>query len=66
MPFPWARYWRRVGVIFVIALIASLLLTVVLNGGHVDAGTILVSTTDSVVLAVILAFPFTQRIYRGP
>ncbi len=66
MPFPWARYWRRVGVIFVIALIASLLLTAVLNGGRVDAGTILVSATDSIVLAVILAFPFTQRIYRGP
>ncbi len=66
MPFPWARYWRRVGVIFVIALIVSLLLTAVLNGGRVDTGTVLVSATDSIVLAVILAFPFTQRIYRGP
>ena len=66
MPFPWSRFWRRVAVIFVVALAISLLVTASLNGGRLDSQTILVSVVDSLVLAAALAFPLTQRVYRGP
>lgn len=66
MPFPWRRYWRRVGVIFVAALLVSIAVTAVINGGHVALQSLLIALVDSVVLAVVVAFPLTQPIYRGP
>lgn len=66
MPFPWSRYWRRVGAIFVVALLVSLAAALMLNEGRLGPETVLVAVVDSVVLAVVAAFPLTQRIYRGP
>jgi hypothetical protein len=66
MQFPWARYWRRVGAIFVLALLLSLVAALALNGGRLGLDTVLVAVVDSVVLAIVAAFPLTQRIYRGP
>lgn len=66
MPFPWSRYWRRVGVVFVIAFIISLITMARFDGGHVEAEVILVAIVDSVVVAVVAAFPLTRRVYRGP
>ena len=66
MPFPWSRYWRRVGVVFVVVLLLSLAAALALNDGRPSLEAVLVTVVDSVVLAVIVAFPLTQRIYRGP
>lgn len=66
MPFPWTRYVRRVGVVFVIALVISVAFTALLNGGRLSFETVLFAVTDSFVLAVLLGFPLTQRINRGP
>ena len=66
MPFPWSRYWRRVGVLFVVVLLLSLAAALALNDGRPGLEAVLVAVVDSVVLAVVAAFPLTQRIYRGP
>jgi hypothetical protein len=66
MPFPWSRYWRRVGVLFVVVLLVSLAAALALNDGRLGLETVLVTVVDSVVLAIVAAFPLTQRIYRGP
>ncbi len=66
MPFPWPRFWRRVAVIFVIALVISLIASVAIGHGSLDSLGILVAVVDSAVLAVVLAFPLTQRVYHGP
>ena len=66
MPFPWSRYWRRVGALFVVVLLVSLAAALALNDGRLGPETVLVTVVDSVVLAVVAAFPLTQRIYRGP
>ena len=66
MPFPWSRYWRRVGVVFVVVLLLSLAAALALNDGRPGLEAVLVAVVDSVVLAVVAAFPLTQRIYRGP
>jgi hypothetical protein len=66
MPFPWSRYWRRVGVLFVVLLLVSLAAALALNEGRLGLETVLVTVVDSAALAVIAAFPLTQRIYRGP
>ena len=66
MPFPWPRFWRRVAVIFVIALVVSLVVSANIGHGGLDVFGILVAVVDSAVLAVVLAFPLTQRVYRGP
>jgi len=66
MPFPWARYRRRVALVFVVALAISLLVMAGANDGRVDGVTVLVAIVDSAVLAVVVAFPLSQRIYRGP
>lgn len=66
MAFPWRRYWLRVGLIFVVALVLSLAAAVGLNGGRLNLEALLVALVDSAVLAVVVAFPLTQRIYRGP
>ena len=66
MPFPWSRYWRRVGGLFVVVLLVSLAAALALNAGRLDPEAVLVTVVDSVVLAVVAAFPLTQRIYRGP
>jgi hypothetical protein len=66
MPFPWSRYWRRVGVLFVVVLVVSFAAALALNGGRLGLETVLVTVVDSVVLAIVAAFPLTQRIYRGP
>lgn len=66
MRFPWRRYWRRVGVIFVIAVIVSIAATVLINDGHVVPQSLVAAVIDSVVLAIVAAFPLTQPIYRGP
>lgn len=66
MPFPWPRFWRRVAVIFVIALVISLVASAAIGHGSLDLFGILVAVVDSAVLAVVLAFPLTQRVYHGP
>jgi hypothetical protein len=66
MPFPWSRYWRRVGALFAVVLLLSLAAALALNGGRLGLETVLVTVVDSVVLAIVAAFPLTQRIYRGP
>jgi hypothetical protein len=66
MPFPWSRYWRRVGALFVVVLLMSLAAALALNDGRLGLETVLVTVVDSVVLAIVAAFPLTQRIYRGP
>lgn len=66
MPFPWGRYWRRVGVVFVLALLVSILVMAVVNDGRITFESMLVAVVDSVVLAVVVAFPLAQPIYRGP
>jgi hypothetical protein len=66
MPFPWSRYWRRVGALFVVLLLVSLAAALALNEGRLGLEAVLVTVVDSVVLAVVAAFPLTQRIYRGP
>lgn len=65
MPFPWARYWRRVGVLFVVALILSLIAMFYFNHGRVELIVVLTALVDSIVLAVVVAFPLTQRIPRS-
>jgi multidrug efflux pump subunit AcrB len=66
VPFPWPRFWRRAAIIFVVALAISLVLTASFNGGRLSAETIVMSVVDSAVLGAALAFPLTQRVYRGP
>ena len=66
MPFPWSRYWRRVGALFVVLLLVSLAATFALNEGRLGLEAVLVAVVDSLALAVVAAFPLTQRIYRGP
>ena len=66
MPFPWSRYWRRVGALVVVVLPVSLAAALALNDGRLGLETVLVTVVDSVALAVVAAFPLTQRIYRGP
>ena len=66
MPFPWSRYWRRVGALFVVLLLVSLAAALALNEGRLGLETVLVTVVDSAALAVVAAFPLTQRIYRGP
>jgi len=66
MPFPWSRYWRRVGALFVVVLLVSLAAALALNDGRLGLEAVLVTVVDSVMLAVVAAFPLTQRIYRGP
>jgi hypothetical protein len=66
MPFPWSRYWRRVGALFVVVLLVSLAAALALNEGRLGLEAVLVTVVDSVVLAVVAAFPLTQRIHRGP
>ena len=66
MPFPWSRYWRRVGVVFVVVLLLSLAAALALNDGRPGLEAVLVAVVDSAVLALVAAFPLTQRIYRGP
>ena len=66
MPFPWPRYLRRLGVLFVLCLAASLLLAAGLNNGRIGSDAALVAIIDSIVLSIVAAFPLTQRIYRGP
>ncbi|HKC72606.1 MAG TPA: hypothetical protein VKF37_00170 [Chloroflexota bacterium] len=66
MPFPWSRYWRRVGALFVVVLLVSLAAALALNEGRLGLEAVLVTVVDSVMLAVVAAFPLTQRIYRGP
>ena len=66
MPFPWSRYWRRVGALFVVVLLLSLAAALALNDGRLGLETVLVTVVDSVALAVVAAFQLTQRIYRGP
>jgi len=66
VPFPWPRFWRRVTVIFVIALVISLAVSAAIGHGSLDLFGILVAVVDSAVLAVVLAFPLTQRVYHGP
>lgn len=66
MPFPWRRYWRFVGLLFVVALLLSLLAAVVYSGGRLSVEPILIAIVDSAVLAIVLAFPCTQAINRGP
>lgn len=66
MPFPWSRYWRRVGAVFVVAFIISLIAMARFNGGRLEVEVVLTAIVDSIVLAVVVAFPLTQRIYRGP
>jgi hypothetical protein len=65
MPFTWARYWRRVGVIFVVALALSLVVMAYFNHGRVEPIVVLTALVDSIVLAVVVAFPLTQRIPRS-
>jgi hypothetical protein len=66
MPFPWSRYWRRVGALFVVVLLVSLAAALALNEGRLGLESVLVTVVDSAALAVVAAFPLTQRIYRGP
>lgn len=66
MSFPWRRFWRRVAVVFVVALAFSLVVATALANGRLSAATAVVAVVDSAVLAIVLAFPLTQRIYRGP
>ncbi len=66
MSFPWPRFWRRVAVIFVIALALSLAVSAGISHGSLDLFGILVAVVDSAVLAIVLAFPLTQRVYHGP
>ena len=66
MPFPWSRYWRRVGALFVVLLLVSLAAALALNEGRLGLETVLVTVVDSAALAVVAAFPLTRRIYRGP
>ncbi len=66
MPFPWARYWRYVGVVFVAALALTLVLSLLIAGGRLGGETLLIAVVDSAVLAVVIGFPLTQRVYRGP
>jgi hypothetical protein len=66
MPFPWSRYWRRVGVLFLVVLLLSLAAALAFNDGRLSLEAVLVAVVDSVALAVVAAFPLTQRIYRGP
>ena len=66
MPFPWSRYWRRVGALFVVVLLMSLAAALALNDGRLGLEAVLVTVVDSAALAVVAAFPLTQRIYRGP
>jgi hypothetical protein len=65
MPFPWSRYWRRVGALFVVVLLVSLAAALTLNEGRLGLEAVLVTVVDSVMLAVVAAIPLTQRIYRG-
>ena len=53
MPFPWSRYWRRVGALFVVALLVSLAATLVLNEGRLGLDAVLVAVVDSVALAIV-------------
>lgn len=66
MPFPWTRYWRRAGAVFVLVLVVSLALSAIISGGRLSLNGLLIAIVDSLVLAVVLAFPLTQPIYRGP
>jgi hypothetical protein len=55
MPFPWSRYWRRVGALFVVVLLLSLAAALALNGGRPGLEAVLVAVVDSMVLAVVAA-----------
>ena len=66
MPFPWSRYWRRVGVLFVVVLVVSFAAALALNDGRLGLETVLVTVVDSVLLAIVAAFQLTKRIYGGP
>jgi hypothetical protein len=55
-----------VGALFVVVLLLSLAAALALNDGRPGLEAVLVAVVDSVVLAVVAAFPLTQRIYRGP
>lgn len=64
MLFPWGRYWRRVGVIWVIAFVVALAFGATVTRS-IDAGSVLIAAVNAIVLAVIVAFPLTRKIYRG-
>ncbi len=66
MPFPWRRYRRWAGIVFVVSLLVSLVFAAMINGGRIDGFSVLVAAVDSVVLATIMAFPLTQSARRGP
>ena len=66
MPFPWRRYWRLAGILFVVALVLSLIAAAVFGSGRLALETVAIAIVDSAVLAVVAAFPLTQSIYRGP
>jgi hypothetical protein len=66
MPFPWRRYWRLVGILFVVALVLSLVVAALYASGRLALESVVIAIVDSAVLAVVAAFPLTQSIYRGP
>ncbi len=66
MPFPWTRYLRFAGAIFVVALVVSFVVGAAVTGGHISANSAFIAVVDSAVLAVVAAFPLTQRISSGP
>lgn len=66
MPFPWRRYWRIAAILFAVALVLSLVAANAFGRGHLAQESVLIAVVDSAVLAVVVAFPLTQSIYRGP
>lgn len=66
MPFPWSRYWRRVAIVLVIALAASFVVMLLVNNGRLSLQSVGVACVDSAVLAIVAAFPLTQRIDHRP
>jgi hypothetical protein len=66
MRFPWRRYWRLAGILFVVALVLSLIVAAIYGSGRLALETVAIAIVDSAVLAVVAAFPLTQSVYRGP
>lgn len=66
MPFPWTRYWRRVGVAFAVALVVSLAVMLIANDGRLAWQTALIAVVDSAVLAIVVGLPLAHPIGRRP
>ena len=63
--FPRRAYLQRVALLFMLIFALSLALPLI-TGGTFSAFGLAIAFVDSLVLAIIVAFPLTRKIRRGP